>query len=154
MKEILENMVQQGWVIFLGSHNKDGVLRELVDLLASSPAIEDREDLISSLIEREEIMSTGIGYGIAVPHVKINTVRDTVIALGVHREGVDWGTLVDDQPVQIVVLIAAPETKTKEYLQLLAKVMEILKDRDVRDQIISSDGQSQVIQMIENRLAE
>ena len=144
MKEVLDQMVSKERVLFLNGNTKRDIIEELVGVIADSPKVNNQQELLSSLWEREEIMSTGIGYGIAVPHVKIKSVSDTVIAVGIHKEGVDWGTIVDDQLVQIVVLIAAPDYMTKEYLKLLGTVMEILKEKEVREQIISAAVLSEV----------
>lgn len=140
MKEVIRVMLSNDRLVFLKTNTKKEVIQELVEVLTNSPYIEDREELLSSLLEREEIMSTGIGFGIAVPHVKIKTVSDIAIAIGLHKEGIEWGTLLDSETVKIVVMIVAPEFKTKEYLRLLAKVVKILKKKEVREQIINSEN--------------
>lgn len=139
MNSLFEKMVQQKQMIFLESASKKEVIEEMVNLVSPSQEVPHPKELLKALLEREEIMSTGIGYGIAVPHVKIPSVKEMVMALGIHKKGIDWGTLLDQEPVKIVVLIAAPDYKTKEYLKVLAKVVKILKNKEIREQILKKE---------------
>ncbi len=124
-------------VFRLSSTTKDEVLRELVHKAAESPAVHDEQELIAAIFEREQILSTGIGLGIAVPHAKIETVEDFVITIGVSPEGVDFDAL-DQTPAHIVVLIAAPVGRQRDYLGLLAQVTVTLKDPDIRGRVIAA----------------
>jgi PTS system nitrogen regulatory IIA component len=134
-------------VIELEGLGKDEVLRELVDAVAGSPAVRDPALLLRAVVEREGILSTGIGLGIAVPHAKLRSVDDFVIAVGVSREGVDFDAL-DLKPAHIVVLIAAPEGRQRDYLSLLAQVTVTLKDAEVRERIIASAAEPAVVHRI------
>jgi mannitol/fructose-specific phosphotransferase system IIA component (Ntr-type) len=82
-------------------------------------------------------MSTGIGLGLAIPHAKITSVKDFTIAVGISREGVDWGA-IDDQRVHIVVMIDTPEREKDNYVRVLAKVVRILKSEEVRKGLIEA----------------
>ncbi len=118
-------------VVDLKSRTKDAALLELCETFASAPEVADREKLLQAVLERERIVSTGIGLGVAVPHAKIPEVSDFVIAYGRAREGIDFGA-IDDQPVHHVVLIAGPPDRQQRYLQFLALVFQKLKQPGLR----------------------
>ncbi len=132
----------------LSSTTKDEVLRELVHLAAQSSAVGDESDLLKAIFEREQILSTGIGLGIAVPHAKIESVEDFVITIGISPDGVDFDAL-DQTPAHIVVLIAAPVGRQRDYLGLLAQVTVTLTDPDIRSRVIAAaDDPETVLNLI------
>jgi mannitol/fructose-specific phosphotransferase system IIA component (Ntr-type) len=119
-------------VVDLASRSKDAALMEIVETLASAPEVSDRERLLAAVLEREKIVSTGIGLGVAVPHAKIPEVSEFVVAYGRSKEGVDFGS-IDDRPVHHVVLIVGPPDRQERYLQFLATVTLKLKQPELRD---------------------
>lgn len=138
-KEIPESQICIIW----GKHTKYEVLDRLISLVSKSPAIKDPEGFRKAVLEREEITSTGIGGGIAIPHARMDDIEDVVIGLGIVPEGVDFNS-IDDQPVHIVLLYAAPKTKDKEYLQLLAKAVQALKSDTVIQRLLKCQSPQQV----------
>lgn len=113
--------------IFEGQVSKHEALDALVAALGKKKnAIRNIEEFRKALYAREEVMSTGIGQGIAIPHVRIDSVTEPVVAVGVAKEGIDFGTL-DNEPVRIIVLFAMPAGSQRVYLGLLAQVMLTLK---------------------------
>ena len=105
--------------------------------MGTAPEITNPGELKKSIIEREGIMSTGIGLGIAIPHAKIASVKDFAIAVGICREGIDFGA-IDDRLVHIIVMIATPEREKDNYVRVLAKVVRILKSEEVRKGLIEA----------------
>jgi mannitol/fructose-specific phosphotransferase system IIA component (Ntr-type) len=118
-------------VVDLTSRSKDAALLELVETLASAPEVSDRERVLQAVQEREKIVSTGIGLGVAVPHAKIPEVSEFVVAYGRSRLGIDFGS-IDDRPVHHVVLIVGPPDRQQRYLQFLATVTLKLKQQALR----------------------
>jgi nitrogen PTS system EIIA component len=114
-------------VVWLESEDKNAALSRLLTLLCSSNAVRDPQSLQQAILSREVMMSTGVGYGIALPHAKIPTVERFLLALGISPGGIAYGSLVDDQPVKLVCMIAGPEGKNAEYLKLLAVLMKFIK---------------------------
>ena len=114
--------------------NKRAALDQLVKAINEAGAVEDVEALARAVHERESIMSTGIGQGIAIPHVRMEGIVEPTVAVGISADGLDFDTL-DNEPVQVVVLFAMPAGSQKEYLGLLAQVMKALKDTNFRDQL-------------------
>ena len=127
----LENIIPPERVKVLEATDKDSALREMAALIATAPEVEDAERLLEAIFEREEIMSTGIGLGIAIPHAKISAVADFVVALGKAPKPIEFSSL-DGMPVDFIVLIAGPDNQQERYLQLLARITLKLKDANVR----------------------
>ena len=127
-------------VVILDKADKDTVLRRLVDLLDESPLVRSRDKLLAGILAREELMSTGIGFGVGVPHVRIDSVSDLVMAVAVCRKPVEDYSSLDNQPVQIVCMLAARSDQHAKYIRTLAAVSSRLKDPDVRKSIIESDN--------------
>ncbi len=134
-------------VVDLTATNKDGALVELVAAVATSDSVEDQDALLQAVRDRELLLSTGIGLGIAIPHARIPSVKEFVVAVGRHDAGIDFGS-IDGKPVRIVVLIAGPQDAQKPYLELLAQISKRLKLAEVREQVISETDASAVVEIL------
>lgn len=115
----------------LRSRTKEAALLELVETLRSVPEIRDPDLVLDAVREREKVLSTGIGLGVAVPHAKFPGLTEFVLAYGRSREGIDFGS-IDDRPVHHVILIVGPADRQPRYLQFLASVTLALKKPDLR----------------------
>lgn len=140
--------IQQDHICVLpGGLSKRDALDHLIDCLAASEAVEDAEAFRTAVHDRESVMSTGIGGGIAIPHVRIPQVRYASMGVGVSPEGIDYGTL-DNKPVHVMILFATPEGADKEYLRLLAQVMAALKDRTLYDRLVHCQTPDDVYEVL------
>lgn len=126
-------------ILILEECDKDTVLRNLVDLLAETPFVHNRDELLKGIFAREELMSTGIGFGVGVPHVRIDSVSDLVMAVAVSKKPISGYSSLDNQPVQIVCMLAARSDQHAKYIRTLSGVSNRLKDAAVRKAIIESD---------------
>jgi len=126
---------------------RDEALDTLVDAVASTGAINDVESLRTAIREREESMSTGIGGGVAIPHVRIGAVNRPVIGVGISKTGVDFSA-ADNKPVHVIVLFAMPPDSNKLYLGLLAQVMVALKAPNFLDRLIASKKPEDVVAIL------
>jgi PTS system nitrogen regulatory IIA component len=136
----LSDHVSRERVIDLRSRTRDAALLELVETLGSTPEVGDKEKVLQALLERESIVSTGIGLGVAVPHAKIAEVSDFVVTYGRSRAGIDWGA-IDEQPVHHVIVIAGPPDRQHRYLQFLASVTLHMKQPDLRQKLTDAEDQ-------------
>ena len=127
----LESIIPPERVKVLDATDKESALREMAALVGQFPEVTNAERLLEAIFEREAIMSTGIGLGIAIPHAKIPEVHEFVVALGKTRQGIEFNAL-DGRPVDFIVLIAGPDNQQERYLQLLARITLKLKDASVR----------------------
>lgn len=126
-----DKMLDESRIVDLKATTKEEALRELVDVLASSPNVTDREDLLRAIFEREKVISTGVGIEVALPHVKIPSVKDFVIAIGRSHKGIDFDS-IDEKPVYIVVMIGANDKQAGEFLKVLAQLVLKLKNHAFR----------------------
>lgn len=125
-------------VLILESATKKDALQALADSLGTAPQIQDRDALIQGIMYREELMSTGIGMGIAVPHVRLASVTGPVMAAGICRKPiVDYESL-DGIPVRLIFMIAAGQYQHAEYLRLLSSLSLRFKSEKLRDALIAA----------------
>ena len=134
----LRTILDVSRIIFIDDDKKDAALSELAETLSHDSRIHDHEELINAIRRREELMSTGIGLGVGVPHVRIDSVDDIVMAVGVCRKPLTNYDSLDDEPVRIICMIAANTSQHAKHIKLLSAVSKLLKDSSVRDSIISA----------------
>jgi PTS system nitrogen regulatory IIA component len=125
-------------VVFLDGALKENALKTLCAVLATSSLVPDEDKLAGAIFRREELMSTGIGFGVGVPHVRLEGVSDLVMALGIAREPLGDYASLDDVPVQIVCMVAAGSTQHPQYIRALSAISSRLKDESVRTALIAS----------------
>ena len=131
----------------LAGTTKDAVLEEMVSLVATSDAVNDKAALLAAVRERERVLSTGIGLGIAIPHAKIPGVTRFVVAVGRHAQGIDFDA-IDGKPVHVVVLIAGPQDAQDRYLRLLARLSGRLRLDDVRKKILAAKSPEEIVAIL------
>jgi PTS system nitrogen regulatory IIA component len=131
----------------LEATDKKGAISELVQILASAKKIKRPEEVISVIMEREKLGSTGIGQGVAIPHGKTDIVPQQVGALGISQRGVEFNSL-DGEPVYIVFLLCGPVDIAGQHLKALARISRLLKDRFVRTALRDAKSVDEVIKII------
>lgn len=141
-------------ICFLSGATKRDAIAELTDLLSQSPAIKDRDELERAIWRREEMLSTGIGVGVGVPHVRLGSVRAMVMAVGVHREGLRDYVSLDDAPIHIIALIAARDDQHADYIRILAQVVEVLKQPQAREAILNGKTPQEVYEILTGKGGE
>lgn len=148
MSSLLE-FTDSKYIKFLKSKNKYKAIEELADVFKGTDVCSDIKAFINALKEREEIMTTGIGFGIAVPHAKLESVHKIAFAIGISKKGIDFNS-IDGKPVHLVVLVAAGERQHKEYLKLLSKIMSVLKNDVIRNEMINAKTTKDIIEILRN----
>jgi len=132
----------------LKSKTKDKVIEELVELAAASKSVKDQSLLLKDVVEREKLVTTGVGYGVAFPHAKTKSVRGIVIAFGRSKEGVDFEAM-DKRPVQLFFLIAAPEEAIGAHLNVMAKLSHLMKSQENRDRLLEAEVWEEVAEVLD-----
>ena len=135
------------YIKVLESTDKYKAIEDLALVFKGTGVCGDIDSLIKALKEREEIMSTGIGFGIAIPHAKISTIQEMAFAVGISRAGIDFDSM-DGEPVHLMILVAAGEKQHKEYLRLLSNIMSIIKKENVKENIINSPSGEKVLEIL------
>jgi mannitol/fructose-specific phosphotransferase system IIA component (Ntr-type) len=140
-------MLSEDRVVELNSRDKVGALNELVDVMGTATQIVDKEAFRKAIFEREKLLSTGIGLGLAVPHAKMNGVKDIVMAVGRSKEGIAFDA-IDGKPVHLVVMIGAAEEQRDTYIKLLAELISLLKDKKNRQRVTVAEGPKEIIALL------
>lgn len=135
----LDSLLTADRVTELTSVYKPDVLEEMILLMGRSDNVDDLPLLREKIFEREGKISTGVGMGIAIPHVKIPSIRDFVMAVGVSREGIDFDSL-DKAPTHIVVMIGCHVSQSGEFLKVLSRLVSGLRDPMVQENILSASS--------------
>ena len=133
--------------VYKAGVSKRDALNVLINIVAETDAVTDVEAFRRSVHDREAVMSTGIGSGVAIPHVRIDEISRPTVAVGVSHEGIDFDTL-DHEPVHVVVLFAMPSGSQREYLGLLAQVMLSLKTPGFRDKLVGCQTPEEIVDVL------
>jgi len=122
----------------LAARDKPGILRELSDVLAAGAGVPDQAEVIRRAIEeREALLSTGVGLGIALPHARTSALGSLQMAVGTTAGPVDFGA-VDELPVRLVWMLAAPPSASGLHVRTLARISGLLRDESVRERLVDS----------------
>jgi mannitol/fructose-specific phosphotransferase system IIA component (Ntr-type) len=111
-----------------------------------------RDSILASLKQREETMSTGIGFGIAIPHCSSDRINDVVAAFGRSAKGIEFDAL-DNAPVKFVVLFIVPKNQFQTHLRTLASIAKFLNDRAVRDDLANASDADAILRVFRDRAA-
>jgi len=128
--------------------NKESVLRELAELAHQDHPKIDTDTLFRLLLEREQIGSTGVGNGVAIPHARIENLASILLCFGRTHSGIAFEA-IDNQPVHFIVMILSPAHKPDEYLKTLGTVSRFLKMPDVRKQLRLADNRKKIADIFE-----
>ncbi len=146
----LSKFCEEGLVSFdLQAKTKTEVLKELVDLASTSNMIKDHDRLLADVRQREELVTTGVGYGVAFPHAKTSSAKGIVIAFGRSDRGIDFEAM-DHQPVHLFFLIAAPEDAIGAHLNVMARLSYLMKSEENRNKLMKATSPGDVLALMDN----
>jgi len=130
---------------------KTDVIASMVKLLGGSRQVRDADAFLQDVLAREELVTTGVGYGVAFPHAKSDAVSGVVFAFARTVEGVDFGAL-DGSPVRLVFLIGAPKVQepSRVYLNLMARLSFLMKDEGNRANLLSAESTQEVFSLLDS----
>jgi PTS system fructose-specific IIC component len=145
--KISDFLTPEAIIMEIKAKEKIAAIKELVSHMVVNKFVNDGEEFLKALAKRENLESTGIGDGIAIPHARTNAVKDLVLAFARSPEGVDFSA-VDGKPSYLIFLIASPENKKSEYIMALAKLSRLLRKQQVRDQLKDADSPQKILSVI------
>ncbi len=131
----------------LDSRTKNDVLRELVELVTNGRERMAVEPILASVLEREQVLSTGIGQGIAIPHGRTPDVDQLVLAAGVSREPIDFDAL-DGRPVRLFFLLVGPESASGAHVKALSRISRLLRREQLRASLVSAPSPVQFLDLV------
>ncbi|MGB0603330.1 MAG: PTS sugar transporter subunit IIA [Candidatus Latescibacterota bacterium] len=144
---LLDILSPDSTIVDLKGDTKEEIIAELVASLSASEAISDQDKVLQAVLEREKIMSTGIGDGIAIPHGKSDSVVELVAALGTQRRGVDFEAL-DGEPAYVFFLLVSPANVSGPHIKALARISRLLKNDDFKKKLITASSPEEIISAI------
>lgn len=140
----LSDYLQTDRVLFLSATRRRDVLREMVDRVEELKLVPDRRAFETVVENRELIVSTGIGLGVAIPHAKLSGIDDFFVLVAVLKDEVDWDS-IDKNGVRLVFLIGGPDGRQTEYLKILAKIVLVTKNEKLRGRLLAAGRPEEVV---------
>jgi len=143
----VSDFISEEFIIDIKSKTKKEALKELLEIICKSNRITDKKVFEKAIFNREKLMSTGIGYGIAVPHARDRSVTDFVIALGRKKDGLEYES-IDDKPVKLIFMIGASDKQDKDYIKLLSRLVLRLKNDQFVNALLNAKDSAEIINLI------
>ncbi len=144
----IKNILSPDRIIYINQSSKRDALTELSANLSTAPQVKFAQELESEIIKREELMSTAIGRGIAIPHVRLSSVTDLVMSVGICKNPIVDFQTIDDVPVRLLIMIAAAYNQHSYYLQTLSFLSSKLKKTELRDALINSTSSQEAYNLL------
>ena len=126
------------------SDDKEYVINELIDLYKENDKVNDIEKVRTAILDREKIMSTGVGKGFAIPHGKTNAVNDVIAAFGKTTRNIDYDAL-DGNPVHLVFLLVGRDDMVSKHIKLLSRISRLMNKDEFRERLANSNSKEEII---------
>ena len=141
------DLLKDGFVIAeLNGASKDDVINELIDLFKDDPRVNDLDKVREAVLEREKIMSTGVGKGFAIPHGKTNNVNEILGAFGRSTKPIDYQSL-DQQPVHLVFLLVGKDNLVSTHIKLLSRISRMMNKDEFRNSLIEAKSKEEILEL-------
>ncbi len=131
----------------LTTNSKEDVVDELIDLLVANHKVTNKEKVFQAVMEREKVMSTGVGDGVAIPHGKAEGINEVVAAFGIAKKNIDFQS-IDEKPVRLVFLLVASPEAAAPHLKALSRVSRLLNNKDFRHKLLKTESSAEVLELI------
>jgi len=151
--KIMDILVRDAVLLEVGEHAKPAILERLARAVSDAEPSVDRERLLHVLVERENLQSTGIGDGVAIPHGKLPGLQRLLAAFARSREGVDFES-IDGQPTHLFFLLVVPEHSGGLHLKALARISRFFRDAAFRKALLEAETRDDVLHAIEEEDAK
>ena len=131
---------------------KTEIINAMIDLASTQERVLDKEKMREAILEREKIMSTGVGSGFAIPHGKTDAVNDIVGAFAVTSQPIDYKSL-DEQPVRIIFLLVGRDNMVGPHIKLLSRISRLMNKEDFRNKLLAAASPAQVLDLFKQEEA-
>jgi fructose-specific phosphotransferase system IIA component len=131
----------------LKSANKESVFAEIADALYQNGKIADKNAVLRALLEREKHGTTGIGNGVAVPHARLETLTESVLYVGISKQGIDFSSL-DGKHARIIILLLSPVSDIGASLKILANIARMINDRYFTNQLMQASSNEELYNIL------
>ncbi|EMB20741.1 PTS sugar transporter subunit IIA [Treponema denticola] len=147
-KIVTENFLSPDRVVLLDYVSKHDVLVMMSEVLAKAPQVKNSAELLDAILKREALMSTAVGRGIAIPHVRLSSVTDLVMAVGISKRDILDFDAVDGNPVRLVFMIAAANNQHDYYLQTISHFSAKLRNEELKSSLLNSTDPAEVYALL------
>lgn len=145
----LTDIISEKYIVLgMEARSKGDLIDKMLALITTHPSIEDAGKLRDDVWKREKEMSTGIGKKVALPHAKTNAVKAPILAFATLKKEVDFDS-IDSEPINIVFLLATPETMLTQHLKLLSRISRLVATEAVREKLVSTSEIADVITLFQ-----
>lgn len=143
--ELISSMLGRGLVALdMNVSEKNEMIAELVELLASKGGVNDTDGLLSAVMARESLESTGLGHGVGLPHCRTEHVADVGVVFARPARPVEYGSL-DGAPVSLVFLVVSPSSREGDYIKILARLSRLLRKEEFRAALLAARTPDEVV---------
>jgi len=146
--KIIDYLSEDDIIPHLHASSREGVIREMVAHLKHTGKVEDAEELVNILLDREVLGSTGIGHGVAIPHGRLSGIDEILLVFGRSPEGIEFDAH-DGDPVKLFFLLVAPEDSAGLHLKTLARISRVVKNPECREVLLDSEDKKVLFHAIE-----
>jgi fructose-specific phosphotransferase system IIA component len=145
----LSNLLRDsGVIVEIKGKNKtkESLLKEIIGFLEKKDKL-DKEEVLGGVLSREEVMSTGLGQGVAIPHTKAKSVNKVMVAFCKIDGGIDFKSL-DGEPVYLVFLVVVPDEASTSQIKILARISRLLKHNYIRERLKALKAPEEILEFI------
>lgn len=128
------------------STNKEDVISELIDLYTGRPEVKDLDEIKKSVLEREKIMSTGVGKGFAIPHAKTSSVKGIIASFGKSNKDIDFNAL-DGEPVHLVFVLVGQDNLVGPHIKLLSRISRMMNKDEFREALLNAKTSEEIYEI-------
>ena len=146
--KLIDILSNDNVIIPLKNHEKHKIIEEMVDHLFLKKKIGNRDRILKAILDRENVMSTGVGDHVAIPHGKAEGVKDIVASLGITDTDVDFHS-IDNKPVRLIFLLVGPPDKTGPHLKALSRISRLMHREEFRLRLLQSKTAEEVMKIIQ-----
>src|SRR5579862_2012569 len=125
--------------------SKDDVINGMIEVVSRSPKVLDKDKVRAAVLEREKIMSTGVGNGFAIPHGKTDAVTDIIAAFGVTAQPIDFQAL-DEKPVRLVFLLVGKDSMVGAHIKLLSRISRLMNKEEFRAKLLAAKSAQEILE--------
>ena len=143
----LSDIIKKDNFHFINSTSVSDVISDLLSYINSKKITDDFDNILKKLMRRENLMSTGLGQGVALPHIGLKHMENIFIEIGILKKEVDWNSF-DKKPVRLVILILFSKKNRVDYLRIIGKLSGILKDENTRNEILECNNEQALMNFL------
>jgi len=144
----INKLIKDSNCLILNSKTKTESLLEIIEVIENSSQCSDVENLKKEIFYREQIMSTGIGQGIGIPHVRFEGVKEPIVAIAISPNGISDYESIDGETVKIIAMIIVGAEQHKEYLRILSLLVKKIKNKEFQERLLACKNSNEIAEVL------